>query len=80
MDERSMKLRDQMETMKNWPLPPDYVINVRIPDDDLILRRQGEKIDAKTGIVYIKEQYAPVPVEDEVSRFREIIRRESVIS
>ncbi|CAF1405575.1 unnamed protein product [Rotaria sordida] len=63
MDENLMKLRDQMETMKNWPLPPDYVINIRIPDNDLINRRQEEKIDPVTGTLYIKEQYAPTPVE-----------------
>jgi len=67
MDENIMKLRDQMETMKNWPLPPDYVINIRIPDTDLINRRQGEKIDPMTGLLYIKEQYAPTPVEKVVS-------------
>jgi adenylate kinase family enzyme len=67
MDENLMKLRDQMEAMKNWPLPPDYVINIRIPDNDLINRRQGEKIDPMTGLLYIKEQYAPVPIEKVVS-------------
>ncbi|CAF4826662.1 unnamed protein product, partial [Rotaria sp. Silwood1] len=63
MDENLMKLRDQMETMKNWPLPPDYVINIRIPDNDLINRRQEEKIDPMTGTLYIKQQYAPTPIE-----------------
>ena len=67
MDENVMKLRDQMETMKNWPLTPDYVINIRIPDADLTHRRQGQKIDPMTGLLYIKEQYAPTPVEKTVS-------------
>ncbi len=67
MDENLMKLRDQMETMKNWPLPPDYVINIRIPDNDLTIRREGEKIDPLTGTLYIKEQYAPTPVEKVVN-------------
>ena len=67
MDESLMKLRDQMDSMKNWPLPPDFVINIRIPDDDLLNRREGEKIDPITGLLYIKEQYAPVPVEKVVS-------------
>lgn len=70
MDENLMKLRDQMDAMKNWPLTPDYVINIRIPDADLIQRRQGEKIDPMTGMLYIKEQYAPTPVEKVVSRGR----------
>jgi hypothetical protein len=67
MDENLMKLRDQMEAIKNWPLPPDYVINIRIPDNDLINRREGERIDPMTGALYIKEQYAPTPVEKAVS-------------
>jgi len=67
MDENLMKLRDQMEAMKNWPLPPDYVINIRIPDNDLSDRRQGERIDPMTGTLYIKEQYAPTPVIKAVS-------------
>ena len=67
MDENLMKLRDQMEAMKNWPLPPDYVINIRIPDSDLIIRREGGRIDPLNGTLYIKEQYAPAPVEKVVS-------------
>ncbi|CAF1144837.1 unnamed protein product [Adineta ricciae] len=63
MNESAMKLRDQMASMKNWPLTPDYVINIRIPDGDLINRREGEKIDPLTGALYIKEQYAPTPIE-----------------
>ncbi|CAF2033300.1 unnamed protein product [Rotaria magnacalcarata] len=63
IDENLMKLRDQMDTMKNWPLPPDYVINIRIPDNDLVNRRKEAKIDPMTGIMYIKEQYAPEPVQ-----------------
>jgi adenylate/nucleoside-diphosphate kinase len=59
-----------MDSMKNWPLPPDFVINIRIPDDDLLNRREGEKIDPITGLLYIKEQYAPVPVEKVVSLIR----------
>lgn len=68
MDENLMKLRDQMEAMKNWPLPPDYVVNIRIPDNDLINRRKDEKIDPMTGVMYIKEQYAPTPVAKTVSK------------
>ncbi|CAF2637524.1 unnamed protein product, partial [Rotaria sp. Silwood2] len=68
MDENLMKLRDQMEGMKNWPLPPDYVVNIRIPDNDLITRRQEEKIDPMTGTLYIKEQYAPTPVEKVIGK------------
>ena len=67
MNENVMKLRDQMEAMKNWPLSPDYVINIRIPDNDLINRREKEKIDPMTGALYIKEQYAPTPIEKPVS-------------
>ena len=67
MDEQFMKLRDQMEAMKNWPLTPDYVINIRIPDEDLVVRRKGEKIDPLTGLLYIKEQYDPTPVSKTVS-------------
>lgn len=66
MDEQCMKLPDQIETMKNWPLIPDYVINVRMPDEDLINRRENEKIDPISGLIYIKEQYAPTPVEKAV--------------
>lgn len=66
-----MKLRDQMASMKNWPLTPDYVINIRIPDGDLIKRREGEKIDPLTGALYIKEQYAPTPIE-KVTKFSKI--------
>lgn len=67
MDENLMKLRDQMETIKNWPLPPDYVINIRIPDNDLINRRKEQRIDPMSGTLYIKEQYAPTPAEKTVS-------------
>jgi hypothetical protein len=74
MDEQFMKLRDQLEAMKSWPLVPDYIVNLRMPDEDLILRREEQKIDSVTGTLYIKEQYAPRSVE----KVRRTIRIECI--
>ena len=49
----------QVEMLKNWKYQPDFIINLRVSDKDLVTRRTNQKIDPVTGNIYIKEVYAP---------------------
>ncbi|CAF0775596.1 unnamed protein product [Brachionus calyciflorus] len=57
--ENNFDIGKQMEMMKNWKLQPDFIINLRIPDKDLLRRRIYQKVDPISGNLYIKEMYAP---------------------
>ena len=49
-----MSFGEQMSMLKNLTLKPDVIINLRIPDMDLVSRRSGIKVDPMTNISYPK--------------------------
>ncbi|XP_075253347.1 adenylate kinase 9-like [Convolutriloba macropyga] len=59
LSEEYMSYSDQMNMLKNLTLKPDVIINLRIPDMDLVNRRSGNKVDPMTNISYPKDKYAP---------------------
>ncbi|CAH1800208.1 unnamed protein product [Owenia fusiformis] len=59
MSEDYMTIKDQLELVKNWKLKPDFIVNLKIPDLDLEYRRVGQRADALTGDIYIREMYDP---------------------
>eukprot|EP00794_Sanderia_malayensis_P000181 gene181-794_t len=58
--EEYMSIDNQFEFIKRLPLKPDFIINLKIPDSDLMMRRRGFRIDPLTNEVYTEEQYTPV--------------------
>ncbi|CAE1265244.1 AK9 [Acanthosepion pharaonis] len=52
-----MNIQDQLERMKTWKLTPDFIINLRIPDEDLLTRRISQRIDPQTGTIYTEDVY-----------------------
>lgn len=59
--ENNFDIGKQMEMLKNWKLQPDFIINLKLSDQDLHRRRQYQKVDPISGNLYIKEMYAPKP-------------------
>lgn len=57
ISEDFMNIQDQFERMKTWKLTPDFIINLKIPDEDLITRRTFQRIDPQTGTIYTEEVY-----------------------
>jgi adenylate/nucleoside-diphosphate kinase len=56
-------IQKQMEMLSSFKLQPDIIINMKIPDQDLINRRINQKVDPYLGSIYIKEIYAPVKLK-----------------
>ncbi|XP_067049308.1 adenylate kinase 9-like [Acropora muricata] len=62
-------MADQLDLVKNLPLVPDFIVNLKIPDKDLEKRRCEQRVDPLTDILYTKSQYAPiVPIKGEKDR------------
>jgi adenylate/nucleoside-diphosphate kinase len=59
-----MTVDEQLTTIKNLPLKPDFVINLRIQDADLKKRWLGIKVDPITGDVFTEEQYSLAKQEE----------------
>ncbi|KAL9969395.1 hypothetical protein ACROYT_G021608 [Oculina patagonica] len=61
-----LSMADQLDLVKNLPLTPDFIINIKIPDKDLEKRRCEQRVDPLTDTLYTKSEYAPeVPTTDE---------------
>ncbi|KAI0210314.1 Adenylate kinase 9 [Lamellibrachia satsuma] len=63
-----LSINNQLELIKNWKMKPDFIINLKIPDNDLENRRLGQKVDPMTGEIYTREVYdpdKPEPVQKE---------------
>lgn len=56
-------IQKQMEMLSSFKLQPDIIINMKIPDQDLINRRINQKVDPYLGSIYIKEVYAPEKIK-----------------
>ena len=59
-DEKVMKM--QLDFIRNLTLKPDYLINIKIADQDLFIRRIGFKVDPMTNKLYTKAFYDPEKV------------------
>ncbi|CAI9737012.1 Hypothetical predicted protein [Octopus vulgaris] len=63
-----MTTTEQIDWIKKRDLSPDVIINLKIPDEDLLTRRTNQKYDSMTGVMYPKEVYDPervVTVDEE---------------
>ncbi|XP_069462762.1 adenylate kinase 9 isoform X2 [Ambystoma mexicanum] len=57
--EEYLSIGEQIDLIKNLPLKPDIIINIKCPDYDLNQRLSGQKQDPGTGQVYQREQWNP---------------------
>ncbi|XP_039454978.1 adenylate kinase 9 isoform X1 [Oreochromis aureus] len=57
MSEEHLKINEQIELIKNLKLTPDFIINIKCPDKDLVQRLSGLKQDPETGQFYNKDQW-----------------------
>ncbi|XP_069090617.1 adenylate kinase 9 isoform X2 [Pleurodeles waltl] len=63
LTEEHLKINEQIDLIKNLPLTPDIIINIKCPDYDLNQRLSGLKQDPATGHVYQREQWDPIILE-----------------
>ncbi|XP_019849767.1 PREDICTED: adenylate kinase 9-like [Amphimedon queenslandica] len=58
-DESWKNVPQQIEFLKTLPQPPTVIINLKIPDVDLLKRRVGQRVDPMNNEVFIKPVYDP---------------------
>lgn len=73
-----MNIQDQLERMKTWKLTPDFIINLRIPDEDLLTRRISQRIDPQTGTIYTEDVYSYIKQDKKESKTSEEETEEDV--
>ncbi|XP_030577131.1 adenylate kinase 9 isoform X3 [Archocentrus centrarchus] len=57
MSEECLKINEQIELIKNLKLAPDFIINIKCADKDLVQRLSGLKQDPETGQFYNRDQW-----------------------
>ncbi|XP_044026265.1 adenylate kinase 9 isoform X2 [Siniperca chuatsi] len=57
MSEKCLKIHQQIELIKNLKLTPDFIINIKCADKDLVHRLSGLKQHPETGQLYNRDQW-----------------------
>ncbi|KAJ0026848.1 hypothetical protein NQD34_017848, partial [Periophthalmus magnuspinnatus] len=57
MSERCLKIKEQIELLKNLKLPPDFIINIKCSDTDLAERLSGLRQYPETGQFYERGEW-----------------------
>uniref|UniRef100_A0A667Z4H0 Uncharacterized protein n=1 Tax=Myripristis murdjan TaxID=586833 RepID=A0A667Z4H0_9TELE len=76
MSEACLKIHEQIDLIKNLRLTPDFIINIKCPDKDLIQRLSGVRKHPETGQSYLREQWS---IEKVDKRKKEEIREEDPV-
>ncbi|XP_039548114.1 adenylate kinase 9-like isoform X2 [Pimephales promelas] len=63
ISEDYLKIQEQIDLIKSLEMPPDFIINIKCADSDLIHRLSGERQHPETGRVFQKEKWDPVKKE-----------------
>ncbi|KAM9354982.1 adenylate kinase 9 [Pholidichthys leucotaenia] len=59
LSEDCIKIHEQIELIKNLKLTPDFIINVKCADGDLVQRLSGLKQHPQTGQLFTEDQWKP---------------------
>ncbi|XP_038592648.1 adenylate kinase 9 isoform X2 [Micropterus salmoides] len=57
MSEECLKIPEQIELIKNLKLTPDFIINIKCADKDLVYRLSGLKQHPETGQLYNRDRW-----------------------
>uniref|UniRef100_UPI00358F4386 adenylate kinase 9-like n=1 Tax=Myxine glutinosa TaxID=7769 RepID=UPI00358F4386 len=57
LSEDYLKIEEQINLIKSWPLKPNVIINIKCPDADVLLRQMGQRVDPTTGVSYTERQW-----------------------
>ncbi|XP_028996681.1 adenylate kinase 9 [Betta splendens] len=55
MSEECLKIREQIELIKNFRLTPDFIINIKCADEDLTQRLSGLRQSSETGELFNRD-------------------------
>uniref|UniRef100_A0A8C1UAR6 Adenylate kinase 9 n=1 Tax=Cyprinus carpio TaxID=7962 RepID=A0A8C1UAR6_CYPCA len=59
MSEEYLKIQEQVDLIKSLSMPPDFIINIKCADRDLIRRLSDERQHPETGRVFQREKWDP---------------------
>ncbi|XP_034555304.1 adenylate kinase 9 isoform X2 [Notolabrus celidotus] len=57
MSEEHLRMSEQIQLIKNLKLSPDFIINIKCPDKDLVDRLSSMKQHPETGQLYNRDQW-----------------------
>ncbi|XP_036406140.1 adenylate kinase 9 [Megalops cyprinoides] len=60
LSEDYLKISEQIELIKKLALSPDFIINIKCADRDLVQRLSGQRQHPETGRVFQKEEWDPI--------------------
>ncbi|XP_050995505.1 adenylate kinase 9 isoform X2 [Labeo rohita] len=68
MSEEYLNIQEQLDLIKSLRMPPDFIINIKCADQDLICRLSDERQHPETGRVFQREQWDPDVKKESVKK------------
>lgn len=65
LDSEFMSTEEQISVIKNFDLTPEFIINIKISDTDLITRRSQQLLYPENNELYSPDRVQPVATEDD---------------
>ncbi|XP_063079133.1 adenylate kinase 9 isoform X2 [Engraulis encrasicolus] len=82
ISEEYMAIHEQIELLRNLPLSPDVIINIKCSDWDLVQRVSGQRQHALTGRFFQRQQWNPEkrePKKSQVDKEEEEEEEEDIV-
>ncbi|XP_042310178.1 adenylate kinase 9 isoform X2 [Sceloporus undulatus] len=71
LSEEFMSIPEQIDRIRNLKLKPDFLINIKCPDNDLSKRISGQRQQPETGQVFQREEWDPDIIEKRKKKKKE---------
>ncbi|CAH8875119.1 unnamed protein product, partial [Trichobilharzia szidati] len=55
----SIGIEEQMSFIESMNMKPDLIVHIKIPEDDILKRREGLRVDVEDGTLYSSRNYMP---------------------
>ena len=65
LDSEFMSTEEQVSVIKNFELTPEFIINIKISDTDLIARRSKQLLYPENNELYSPDLIQPAAADDE---------------
>ncbi|XP_013912464.1 PREDICTED: adenylate kinase 9-like [Thamnophis sirtalis] len=71
LSEDFMSIPEQIDVIKNLKLKPDFLINIKCPNNDLCQRITGQRQQPDTGHVFKRDEWDPDIIEKRKKKKKE---------
>ncbi|XP_063152555.1 adenylate kinase 9 [Candoia aspera] len=76
LSEDFMATPEQIEVIKNLKLKPDFLINIKCPNNDLCQKITGQRQHPETGRIFQREEWDPEIIEKRKKKKKELHKSE----